>query len=147
MASTHAVQIQTQGGHGQASASDLIFLVVCGEERIVPCLPKQASGVWCVSLYTVRQGEVCMVYKYARACHTALIAQLYRRQRWHQIALCKYRRFFQNYTIAGSGTGDQETPTNWFRVTKHALDAGNFVHTPPQKLSWHRGQHFNSFCI
>lgn len=81
MASTHAVQIQTQGGHRQASASDLIFLVVCGEKRIVPCLPKQASGVWCVSLYTVRQGEVCMVYKYARACNTALIAQLYRRQR------------------------------------------------------------------
>lgn len=81
MVSTHAVQMQTQGGHGQASASDLIFLVLCGEKRLVPCLPKQASGVWCVSLYTVGQGEVCMVYKYARACKTALIAQLYHRQR------------------------------------------------------------------
>ena len=108
------------------------------KKRIVPCLPKQASGVWCVYLYTGRQGEVCMVYKYTRARNTALIAQLYHGWRWHQIILCNSRRFFQSYTIVGSCTRDQETPTNWFQVTKHAVDTGDFVHYihhPPQKLS------------
>lgn len=81
MACPHAAQVQNRGGHRPVSASDLIFLTLCEKKGVVPCLPNQASGVWCVYLYTVGQGEVCMVYKYARARNTALIAQLYRRWR------------------------------------------------------------------
>lgn len=50
MVSIHAVQIQNQGDHRPPSASDLTFLTLCGERRIVPFAQ---TSVWCVYLYTV----------------------------------------------------------------------------------------------
>lgn len=52
MASAHAVQIQNQGGHGPTSASDLIFLVLCGEKE--DCSLFAQTSKWCLVCVSVR---------------------------------------------------------------------------------------------
>lgn len=59
MASIHAVQIQNQGGHGPTSASDLIFLMLCGEKEDCSICPnKQVVFGVCICTQSGRERYV-----------------------------------------------------------------------------------------